>query len=165
MDTAEKVREALKSWKEGDLKFGSGDFEGSVRSYTRALDVAKSLPNDEPFNHLGFAASCTAGLSGALGRLDRHQESLAAAESALSIFDRHGTMHTTEVGKWMMAIVNKGTALVMLGRPREALDTFRRAKKMFSDLGMDIYENKQWIAMVDQNISTVEAMLGNLKSK
>jgi len=159
MDTAEKVREALRSWKEGDRLFDSGDFEGSVGSYTRALDLSRSLPPEEEFDHLGFEASCNAGLSGSLGRLGSHRESLAAAEAALAFFNRCGDMYPVEAGKWLMAVVNRGAALAMLGRPSEALEAFERAKKMLSDRGMDKAENRQWVAMVDQNISSIRTAL------
>jgi hypothetical protein len=108
MDTVEKVREALESWKDGDLKFDVVDFEGSVRSYEKALELSRSLPSDEPFDHFGFEASCYAGLSGALGRLGRHRESLATAEAALAFFDRCGEMYPVEAGKWLMAVVKRG---------------------------------------------------------
>jgi len=159
MDTAEKVREALKSWKEGDRLFDAGNFAGSVSSYKRALDLSRSLPTEEEFDHLGFEASCNAGLSGSLGRLGRHAESLVAADAALVFFDRSGNMYPVEAGKWMMAVVNRGAALAMLSRPNEALEAFKRAKKMLSERGMNSVENRQWISIVDQNISSVQTML------
>ncbi len=92
METAQKVQEALKSWKEGDRLFAVGDFASSVSSYKRALDLSRSLPPEEEFDHLGFEASCNAGLSGSLGRLGKHTESLVAADAALAFFDRCGDM-------------------------------------------------------------------------
>ncbi len=159
MDTAEKVREALKSWKEGDGLFDAGDFAGSASSFKKALDLSISLPPDEDFDHPGFEASCNAGLSGSLGRLGRHRESLAAADTALAFFDRCGDMYPVEPGKWMMAVVNRGAALAMLDRPRDALEAFQRAKKMLSERGMNNAENRQWLTMVDQNISSVQRMV------
>ncbi len=159
MDTAKKVREALKSWKEGDGLFDAGDFAGSASSFKRALDLSISLPPEEDFDHPGFEASCNAGLSGSLGRLGRHRESLAAADAALAFFDRCGDMYPVEQGKWLMAVVNRGAALAMLDRPRDALEAFQRAKKMLSERGMNNAENRQWVTMVDQNISSVQRML------
>jgi tetratricopeptide (TPR) repeat protein len=166
MDTAEKVRESLKSWKEGDRLFDTGDFAGSATSYRRALDLSRSLPAEEEFDHAGFEASCNAGLSGSLGRLGKHRESLAAADAALTFFDRHGDMYPVEAGKWMMAVVNRGAALAMLDRPREALEAFQRAKKMLSDRGMNDAANREWMAMVNQNISSVQNVMrgGSKKS-
>ena len=159
MDTAAKVRESLRSWKEADRLFDAGDFGKSASSYRKALDLAQSLPAEEEFDHPGFAASCNAGLSGSLGRLGKHHESLAAADAALAFFDRAGDMYPAEAGKWMMAVVNRGAALAVLSRPREALEAFKRAKKMLVERGMNSAENKQWISMVDQNISSVNRML------
>lgn len=156
MDRRERALEALKSWKDGDRKFDGGDFAGSAASYQRALALSRSLPPEEEFDHPGFEASCHAGLSGALGRLGRHEESLAAADAALAFFDRVGNMYAAEAGKWIMAVVNRGAALAMLDRPREALEAFERAKRMLSDRGIS---NPQWSAMVDQNISAVRGML------
>jgi len=47
----------------------------------------------------------------------------------------------------------------MLDRPQEALEAFQRAEKMLSERGMNNSENRQWILMVDQNISSVQGML------
>ena len=159
MNTREKVFEALKSSREADRKFDAGDFEGAASSCRRALDLSISLPSEEEFDHPGFEASCNAGLSGALGRLGKHRESLAAADTALAFFDRCGDMYPVAAGKWMMAVVNRGAALAMLDRPRDALEAFQRAKKMLSERGMNSAENQQWVTMVDQNISTVQSML------
>ena len=106
-----------------------------------------------------FEASCNAGLSGSLGRLGRHRESLAAAEAALAFFGRRQGGSPAELGKWLMAIVNRGAALATLGRPTEALQAFQHAKEMLSERGMDVAENQQWVTMLDQNIASVETML------
>ena len=108
MDTAQKVIEALKSWKGGDRLFDAGDFKASASSYQRALELSRSIPAEDKFDHRGFEASCNAGLSGSLGR---HRDSLTAADAALAFFDRCGDMYPVEAGKWIMAVVNRGAVL------------------------------------------------------
>ena len=163
MKTEEKVINALISLKEGDRFFNEDNYEKSIASYEKALKLSKSIPANELFDHPGFEASCQAGLSGSFGRLGRHQESLQASEAALVFYDRFGDMYLAETGKWMMATVNKGSALAMLGNLKEALEIFNHAKEMLSKRNMNTLENQVWIQMLDQNFETVKDLLKNAK--
>lgn len=164
MDTTEQVRQALIAWKQGDARFNAGDHELSVTHYRRALQLSRSLPAAEPFDHGVFEASCNAGLSGSLGRLGRHRESLEAANEALGFFDRAlpgsqakvGNMYPAESGKWLMASVNQGVALACLGRNEEALVSLLKAQALIRASGASAPGNEAWLATVEQNIRNVQ---------
>ena len=106
-----------------------------------------------------FEAFCQAGLSGSLGRLGNHLESFAAANKALLFYDENGEIYPADTGRWLMAIVNQGTALAALGCFSDAMAAFQRAKEIFINKGLNNAENKAWIEMVDGNIAAINAHL------
>ncbi len=113
-----------------------------MNSYNKALRFCLSLPSDEKFDRCRFEAFCQAGLSGSLGRLGKHLESFAAANKALLFYDENGEMHPADTGRWLMAIVNQGTALAALGCFSDAMAAFQRAKEIFINKGLNTAENK-----------------------
>jgi tetratricopeptide (TPR) repeat protein len=158
MKTAHVIRDMQKSLKEGERLAHQGNFEGSVTCYNKALKLCLSLPSsDEKSARRRFEATCQAGLSAALGHLGKHLESFAAANKALLFYDECGEKYPADTGRWLMALVNQGTALAALGCLPDALEAFLRAKEIFINKGLDIAQNKQWIDMVDGNIATVRA--------
>jgi tetratricopeptide (TPR) repeat protein len=160
MKTAHVVRDALKALENGDVLFREGNFEGSVDSYCKALKLSHSLPSEADFDRPSFEASCQAGLSAAYGRLGRHLESFAAANKALLFYDECGEKYPALTGCWLKVIVNQGVALAHLGVFQDALISFERAKQLFASKGLpDTPENKQWLAVVDENIAALKAHL------
>lgn len=163
MKTAHVIRDMQKFWRDGDRSFHQGNFEGSVASYNKALQLCQSLPAETTFDRRRFEASVYAGLSAAYGRLDKPLESFAAANKALQFYDECGDKYPADVGRWLMAIVNWGTALAAFKCFSDAQAAFRRAKEIFISKGLDTPENKQWIAMVDSNLAVLEAHLKKLE--
>jgi tetratricopeptide (TPR) repeat protein len=159
MKTAHVIRDALKALKDGDRLFRKGNYEGSVDCYNKALDLLASLPADTEFDRRSFEASVYAGLSATYGRLGKHLESFSSSNKALLFYDECGGKYPEHTGRWLKAIVNQGVALAHLGVFAEALITFQRAKEMFLNKSLDSPENKQWVAIVDENIATLTAQL------
>jgi tetratricopeptide (TPR) repeat protein len=159
MKTAHVIRDLQKSQKAGDRLFHQGNYEGSVECYNKALKLCLPLPLDEKFDRCRFEAFCQAGLSASLGRLGKHLESLAAANKALVFYDECGESYPADVGRWLMAQVNQGTALAALGCFDAALGALGRAKEIFVVHGLDTAENKPWLEMVDGNIAAINAHL------
>jgi tetratricopeptide (TPR) repeat protein len=159
MKTAHVIRDALNALKDGDQLFRQGNYKGSVDCYNKAMKLLASLPASTEFDRRSFEASGYAGLSAAYGRLGKHMESFAAANKALLFYDENGEKYPEHTGRWLKAIVNQGVALAHLGVFAEALITFQRAKEMFLNKSLDSPENKQWVAIVDENIATLTAQL------
>jgi tetratricopeptide (TPR) repeat protein len=129
-----------------------------------AIRLSEELPKEEEFDHYGFRASCYARLSGALGKLGLHDEVLKVATAATAFFDKVGWLYPTERPKWLMVLVNKGSALACLGRPREALECLTRVKEMIADNEATIPGNRQWIQQLNQNIDSVRRMIEHEKA-
>ena len=161
MKTALVLRDMQEAFKDADKLFHKGNYAGSVDCYNKALSFCQSLSQAafEQFDWRRFEASCQAGLSAAYGRLDKPFESFAAANKALIFYDAHGEDYPADTGRWLMAIVNQGTALAAFKCFSDAQAAFKRAKEIFLCKGLDTAENKQWLEMVDGNIATLEAHL------
>ncbi len=161
MKTSHIIRDMQEAHKAAERSFNQGNYQGSVDSYNKALKLCQSLPPDadEAFGRRRFEASVQAGLSGALGRLGKHIDSFAAANKALFFYDQCGEEYPADVGRWLMAQVNQGTALAALGCLPAALEALGRAKDIFVRKGLDANQNKAWLDMVDGNIAAISARL------
>jgi tetratricopeptide (TPR) repeat protein len=161
MKTVHILRDMQLAFKEADQLFHKGNYEGSVECYNKALRLCQSLPQTafEQFDWRRFEASCQAGLSAAYGRLDKPFDSFAAANKALLFYDACGEKYSADIGRWLMAIVNQGTALAAFKCFNDAQAAFKRAKEIFISKGLDTPQNKQWLEMVDGNIAAITAHL------
>jgi tetratricopeptide (TPR) repeat protein len=151
------------AYRDADRLFHQGNYEGSVECYNKALKLCQSLPETTEFDRQRFEACCYAGLSGALGRLEKHLESFAAANKALVFYDQCGDNYPADVGRWLMAQVNQGTALAALGCFPAAIEALQRAKEIFTNKGLDAAQNRQWLEMVDGNIVAIQAHMKEQK--
>jgi tetratricopeptide (TPR) repeat protein len=159
MKTAHAIRDMQVAYRDADRLFHQGNYEGSVECYNKALRLCQSLPETTEFDRRRFEASCYAGLSGALGRRGKHLESFAAANKALVFYDQCGDSYPADVGRWLMAQVNQGTALAALGCLPAAVEALMRAKEIFTSKGLDSAQNKQWLEIVDENVTAINARL------
>jgi tetratricopeptide (TPR) repeat protein len=159
MKAAHIIKDMQDSYRTADQSFHQSNYEGSIDSYNRALQLCQSLPISQEFDRRRFEASVYAGLSGALGRLGKHLESFAAANKALVFYDQCGDNYPADIGRWLMAQVNQGTALAALGCLGAALEALQRAKEIFTNKGLDSFQNKLWLEMVDGNIAAICARM------
>jgi tetratricopeptide (TPR) repeat protein len=163
MKTANVIKHMQNAYRQAEHAFSCGNFQGAVASYRKALTLCQSLPESTNFDRSRFEASVQAGLSGALGNLGKHLESLAAANKALAFYDQHGENYPVDTGRWLMAQVNQGTALASLGCFPAALEALGRAKEIFVTKGLDAAQNKEWLKMVDSNIAVINVQLKKLQ--
>jgi tetratricopeptide (TPR) repeat protein len=157
MKWAHVIRDMQQASRTAERLNQEGNFAGAVEAYNKALSICSSIPADSEFDRRRFAASCYAGLSAALGKLEKHLESLGASNKALMFYDECGDKYPADVGRWLMAVANQGTSLAALGCSGAALDALGRAKEIFTNHGLNTPENAQWLAMVDGNIAAINA--------
>lgn len=69
-----------------------GAFEDAAVSCRSAMEISRTVAEEEVFDHAGFDAFSHAWLSRALGQLGRFEESLASAELSLDYFNRRGEL-------------------------------------------------------------------------
>jgi tetratricopeptide (TPR) repeat protein len=159
MKTAHVIREMQQTQKNGETALRQGDNQGAVECYQKALRILGQLPPDTEFDRRKFGAAIYAGLSAALGKLDKHTESFAAANKALTYYDALSDVPVEEVGRFLMAQVNQGTALAALGCLPAALEALQRAKDVFRIKGLDTGTNRQWLDQVDGNIEAIQRQI------
>jgi tetratricopeptide (TPR) repeat protein len=158
MKTAHVIRDMQQAHRNAEQAFRQNDYKGSVECYKKAIELCNSLPADVGFDRGRFEASCQAGLSGAYGRLGKHMESFAAANMALAYYDK-GEVNPADVGRWLMAQVNQGTALAALRCLPAALEALAKAKEIFHSKALDHVQNRQWMEMVEGNIAAIKAQI------
>ena len=128
-----------------------------------SCSLCQSLPPDalEQFDRRRFEASLPSWLIRLrMGGWSKHLESFAAANKALLFYDECGEKYPADTGRWLMALVNQGTALAAFRCFQATLKRLSSGQKKFSSCkGLDTPENKQWIEMVDGNIAALNAHL------
>ncbi|NTW52501.1 MAG: DUF3856 domain-containing protein [Chlorobiaceae bacterium] len=110
-----------------------GAFEEAVLNCRKAMEISRTMPPEEAFDHIGFDAYCHAGLSEALARLGNFDESLCSADIALRHFNRRGELNQDEGKLWIASVFSRALALDGLGRGEEALSEFRKASEMVAE--------------------------------
>jgi len=148
------VKETFVLMKKGEAAFASGDFQESVNSYERAIEIVEGFPDSYKFDKPAFIAQCKAGLSGACGQLTHFEDGLRYADEALEFYDRVGKFYGASGSPWYMANFNKGANLANLGRHAEGLEYIRRARNMISDAPEGAAER----AKCDDAIAKLEKM-------
>jgi tetratricopeptide (TPR) repeat protein len=162
MKTIHIISEMQQAVENADKAFHSANYQSAVKGYNKALQLCGLLPADVvvEFDRVRFEAAVQAGLSAAFGRLGKHMESFAAANKALLFFDRVGCeLNAVETGRYLMVLVNQGTALATLGCFTDALEALNRAKEMFNSKGLDSVKNKLWLDTVEGNIVAINAQI------
>lgn len=111
----------------------AGEYEEAAENCRKAMEISRTMPPEEAFDHIGFEAFCHAGLAEALAGLGRFDESLASADLALRHFNRRGELNQDDGKLWISAVFSHALALDGLGRSGEALPEFRKAVEMLDE--------------------------------
>ncbi len=148
---------------EGEHELQQGLFENAAASYRRAMEVARTIPEDEAFDYDGFDAIAHTGLSGALVKLERYADALDSTERALRYFNRRGELHQDEGKQWIEAVLNRASALEGIGRFEEALNAFRTVGEMMSERKGELRNKERQQRIIEQHIKKLEAVLPDKK--
>lgn len=114
-------------------QLAGGDYEEAAANCRKAMEVSRTMPPEEAFDHTGFDAFCHAGLAEALARLARYDEALQSADLALRHFNRRGELNQEDGKLWIAAVFSRALALDGLGRGSEALREYRKASEMLAE--------------------------------
>jgi tetratricopeptide (TPR) repeat protein len=110
-----------------------GSYEDAAASCRRAMEISRTMPPEEAFDHAGFDAFCHAGLSESLARLRQFDEALLSTDIALRHFNRRGELNQDEGKLWIASVFSRALALDGFGRSAEALAEFRKASEMLAE--------------------------------
>ena len=161
MNTMYKIREIQQTNEKAIMAFNQADYQGAVECYNKALQLCNSLPENTAFDKAKFEAIVHSGLSAAFGRQKKHMESFAAANKALAFFEQKNNeeLNDIDIGKYLVAQVNQGTAFAALGCLSASLEALHKAKEIFSNSKLDPVLNKQWLESVEGNILAVKTQI------
>ncbi len=148
---------------QGEQQLRDALFEEAAESYKRALEVSRSIPEEEAFDYEGFDALCHTGLSGAYVKLCRYEEALHSAEIGLRYFNRRGELHQDEGKQWIAAVLNRAQALEGTGRTEEALKAFRTAGEMIDERKGEMPNKVELQNMIEEHLSSLQALITDKK--
>lgn len=111
----------------------AGEYEEAAANCRKAMEISRTMPPEEAFDHAGFDAFCHAGLAEALAGLGSFDEALRSADQALHHFNRRGELNQDEGKLWISAVFSRALALDGLGRGVEALPEFRKVVEMLEE--------------------------------
>ncbi|MBC8524670.1 MAG: tetratricopeptide repeat protein [Chlorobium phaeobacteroides] len=159
MKPLKQVAQAYMALSEGEKRLKEEAFEEAVAEYRKAMDVTRTIPEEEVFDHDGFDALCHAGLSGAFAKLGRYDECLLSADNALHYFNRRGELHQDEGKLWIAAVVNRAVGLAGTGRSSDALKAFRMADEMVAERKGEIDDKERLQKMIADNIAMLQTSM------
>ncbi len=159
MKPLKQVAQAYMALSEGEKKLQEGAFEEAAAEYRKAMEVTRTIPQEEVFDHDGFDALCHAGLSGAYAKQERYEDCLGAADKALHYFNRRGELHEDEGKLWISAVVNRAVGLAGTGRSGDALKAFTMAKEMVAERKGEMTNKEELQTMIADNIAMLQTSL------
>ncbi len=163
MKPLKQVGQSYLALNEGEKQLEQGLFEEAAATYRRAMDVSRTIPQEEAFDYNGFDAIAHTGLSCALVRMERYIETLESVEIALRYFNRRGELNQDEGKQWIDAVYNRAAALEGVGRFDEALKAFRIVSEMIAERKGELKNKEELQQAVAQSIKRAETALPGKK--
>jgi tetratricopeptide (TPR) repeat protein len=148
---------------QGEQQLQDARYEEAAASYKRALEVSRTIPDQEAFDYDGFDALCHTGLSGAYIKLERFTEALQSADIGLRYFNRRGELQQDEGKQWIAAVCNRAQALEAAGRTDEALQAYRMAGEMIAERKGEMAGKEELQKMTAEHISKLQALTPDKK--
>ena len=152
-----QVGQAYMALSEGEENLRKGLFEEAAASYSRAMIVSRTIPEDEAYDHQGFDALCHTGLSGALVKLEQFKEALASADIAMHYFNRRGELNQDEGKHWINAVRSRAAALEGTGRPEESLKTYQMVSEMIAERKGEMPDKEEQLRIIGEHISRLKS--------
>ncbi|NTU59356.1 MAG: DUF3856 domain-containing protein [Chlorobiaceae bacterium] len=133
MKPLKEVAGAYMALSDAQRQLLAGSYEEAASNCRKAMEISRTMPPEEAFDHAGFDAFCHAGLAEAQARLRMFDDALRSADVALRHFNRRGELNQDEGKLWIASVFSRALALDGLGRGAEALSEFRKASEMIAE--------------------------------
>jgi tetratricopeptide (TPR) repeat protein len=133
MKPLKEVAHSYLALSEAEQLISEGMFREAEESCRKAMEMSRTIPSGEAFDHAGFDAFCQARLSEALRRQARYDDALAAAEKALYYFNRRGELNREDGKFWIAAVFSRAAALQETGCEQDGLKALGTAREMIEE--------------------------------
>jgi len=163
MKPLKQVGQSYLALSEGERQLQQNLVDEAAATYRRAIEVSRTIPQDEAFDYDGFDAIAHAGLSCALVKLGRYAETLASTEIALRYFNRRGELNQDEGKQWIDVVGNRAIALEGVGRADEALKAFRLVGEMIAERKGGLPNKEEQQQSIAYAIKRLEAVVPGKK--
>lgn len=157
MKPLKQVGQSYQALAEGDRFLLESRFEEALASFQRAMEVTRTIPAEEAFDHAGFDAIAQTGRSEALVGLGRFQDALASIDVAQHYFNRRGELNQEEGVKWIEVVCSKAVALEGVGRTADALGAAKMAAEMIGERKAEYRDRASRLASLSDQIARLES--------
>ena len=118
---------------EAQKKLLEGLYAEAAAESNKAMEISRTMPPEEAFDHDGFDGLCYAALAPAQAGLGEYAGCLQSAERALRYFNRRGELQKDEGKQWIAVVFSRAVAMQETGSPEEASKGFRIAGEMIAE--------------------------------
>ncbi|MEI7696405.1 MAG: DUF3856 domain-containing protein [Chlorobium sp.] len=163
MKPLQQVGQAYLALSEGERQFQQALFEEAAATYRRAMEVSRTIPQEEAFDYEGFDAIAHTGLSGALVKLGHYAQALDSTDIALRYFNRRGELHKDEGREWIDAVHHRAAGLEGIGQSEESLKAYRMVSEMLLEKKGELKNREEQLQRVGNSIRRLETAMQGIK--
>lgn len=134
-------------------KLHDGLYADAAAESRNAMDISRTMPPEEAFDHDGFDGLCYAALAAAQAGMGEYAECLHSAERALLYFNRRGELQKDEGKQWIAVIFSKAVALQNTGATEAAAKLFRTAGEMIAERKGELPGRDEMLREIEMRVS------------
>jgi hypothetical protein len=140
---------------EAQKKLQDGMYAEAAAESRKAMEISRTMPPEEAFDHEGFEGLCHAALASAEAGLGAYSECLQSAERALRYFSRRGELQQNEGKGWIAVVFSRAVALQETGSPEEAAKGLRIAGEMIAERKGELPGREEMLREIERRLSVL----------
>ena len=140
---------------EAQKKLQDGMYAEAAAESRKAMEISRTMPPEEAFDHEGFEGLCHAALAPAQAGLGEYAECLQSAERALRYFNRRGELQQDEGKGWIAVVFSRAVALQETGSPEEAAKGFGIAGEMIAERRGELPGREGMLREIEERLSAI----------
>ena len=141
---------------EAQKKLQEGMYQEAVAESRRAMEISRTMPPEEAFDHDGFDGLCYAALVSAQAGLGEYVECLRSAERALRYFNRRGELQKDEGQQWIAVIFSRAIALQETGSLEDAAKELKIAGEMITERKGDFIGKEKMVREIELRLAVLK---------
>ncbi|NTW83270.1 MAG: DUF3856 domain-containing protein [Chlorobiaceae bacterium] len=153
MKPLKEVAQAYVALAEAERQIQQKMYREAADNCLKAMEISRTIPAEEAFDHSGFDAFCHARLSEALCMLGIFGDSLASAEKALFYFNRRGELNQEDGKFWIAAVFSRGVSLQETGMASEGTKALGTAREMIAERKGELPGRETMLADIERRLA------------